>query len=172
MAKSAHSTTFSTATDKELVATRVVDASRELIWKLHTDPNFVPQWMKGPEGWTMPVCEIDLRPGGSWHYVWQKDDGERMEMRGTFREVAPPERLVNTERWGGDYPETINTLELTENKGRTTIRTTVRYPSNEARERALATGMKEGWAESYVLLDDYVAKLQRTRAEQRPETRA
>jgi uncharacterized protein YndB with AHSA1/START domain len=80
--------------------TRVFDAPRGLVWESYTNPAHPPNWMLGPEGWTMPVCEIDLRPGGSWHFVWRKADGSEMEMRGEYREVTPPERLVQTESWG------------------------------------------------------------------------
>jgi len=71
-----------TTSDREVVATRVVDASRTLVWDIWTKPEHVPQWMTGPEGWTMPVCDIDLRPGGEWHFVWRQADGSEMEMRG------------------------------------------------------------------------------------------
>jgi uncharacterized protein YndB with AHSA1/START domain len=149
-------TTFTTPSDRELVATRVFDAPRTLVWAAHTDPKHVSQWLLGPEGWTMPVCEIDLRPGGAWHWVWRGPDGTEMEMRGVYREVTPPERLVNTEEWGGDWPETLTTLVLTEEDGKTTISTTVLYPSKEAREAAIGTGMKEGWSASYDRLDEYL----------------
>ena len=150
------STTFTTPSDREIVATRVVKASRELVWACHTRPEHVSKWMLGPEGWTMPVCEIDLRPGGTWHWVWRREDGTEMEMRGVYKEVVPPERLVNTEAWGGDWPETLNTLVLTEEDGKTTIQTTVLYPSKEARDRALGTGMEDGWSVSYDRLDEYL----------------
>jgi uncharacterized protein YndB with AHSA1/START domain len=109
--------------------------------------------MTGPEGWTMPVCEIDLRPGGSWHYVWRKADGSEMGMSGLIKEVAPPERLVTTERWGPEWPETVNTLVLTETGGRTTITQTVHYPSKETRDAALETGMKDGMDQSFARLE-------------------
>ncbi len=64
----------------------------------------------GTDGWTMPVCEIDLRPGGKWHFVWRKANGTEMAMHGEYREVTPPERLVTTEKWGDEWPETLNTL--------------------------------------------------------------
>lgn len=97
----------------------------------------------------MPVCEIDLRPGGSWHFVWRKSDGAEMEMCGVYREITPPERLVSTESWGGPWPETLNTLLLTEEKGKTTATIKILYPSPEARDAALKTGMKEGMAASF-----------------------
>jgi uncharacterized protein YndB with AHSA1/START domain len=68
----------------------------------------------------MPVCEVDLRPGGTWHFVWRRADGSEMEMTGTYREIVPPERVVKTESWGEDWPETVVTLTLTEEDGRTT----------------------------------------------------
>src|ERR687885_209634 len=102
------STTFTMPSDAEIVATRVFDAPRRLVWEAHTSPEHVPHWMLGPEGWTMPVCEIDLRPGGAWHFVWRRADGtEEFEMRGEYREIVPPERLVYTERWGGEWPEAL-----------------------------------------------------------------
>ena len=86
-----HRTTFTTPSDVEIVATRVFDAPRRLVWEAHTKPEHVTQWLLGPEGWTMPICEMDVRPGGKWRWGWQKGDGgETMEMTGEFREVVPP----------------------------------------------------------------------------------
>jgi uncharacterized protein YndB with AHSA1/START domain len=151
-------TTFTTPSDREIVAVREVSAPRDVVWAMWTEPLHVRQWMLGPDGWSMPVCEIDLRPGGAWRWVWRKDGGEEMEMNGVYREVRPSERLVNTENWGGDWPETLNTLELSEQNGRTIMTSTVLYPSREARDAALATGMKDGWAQSYERLDEYLAR--------------
>jgi uncharacterized protein YndB with AHSA1/START domain len=82
-----------------------------------------------------------------------------MEMRGVYREVVAPERLVNTEAWGGDWAETLNTLVLTEEDGQTTMTCTLLYPSKEDRERATATGMQEGWSMSYGRLDTHLRTL-------------
>jgi uncharacterized protein YndB with AHSA1/START domain len=101
----------------------------------------------------MPICEIDLRPGGAWHFGWRADDGSELEMRGEYREVTPPERIVNTENWGGDWPETLNTVEFAEDEGKTTVTLTILYPSKEARDAAIETGMKEGANRSFDLLD-------------------
>lgn len=141
--------TVTTPSDREAVITRVFDAPRRLVWAAWTDPEHLPHWMVGPEGWTMPVCEIDLRPGGTWHFVWRRSDGTEMEMHGDYRDITPPERLVSTESWGGDWPETLNTLVLTEDDGRTTMTLTILYPSKEARDAALETGMKEGMSQSF-----------------------
>jgi len=158
--KSAYKTEFTTPSDRELVGVRVVDAPRSLVWDVHTRPEHVSKWMLGPDGWSMPVCEIDLRPGGRWRYVYRKNDGsEQFEMGGVFREIVPPERLVQTESWGGDFAEALDTLVLTEQAGRTTITTTVLFPDKESRERAMATGMTEGWAQSYDKLDRLLAEV-------------
>ncbi|MGH7518876.1 MAG: SRPBCC family protein [Gemmatimonadales bacterium] len=151
-----NATTFTTPSDREVAMTRVVDAPRRLVFDAWTKPEHLPHWMLGPEGWTMPVCEIDLRPGGAWHFVWRRADGTEMEMRGVYREIRPPERLVATESWGGDWPETLNTLILTEEDGKTTITQTVLYPSKEARDAALKTGMKDGVSESFDRLAEYL----------------
>jgi len=145
-----------TPTDREIAMTRVFDAPRRLVFEAWSNPESVPHWMLGPGGWTMPVCEIDLRPGGAWHFVWRRSDGTEMEMRGVYREVTPPKRLVSTECWGGDWPETLNTLVLSEQDGKTTITNTILYPSKEARDAALKTGMKDGVSQSFDRLDEYL----------------
>jgi uncharacterized protein YndB with AHSA1/START domain len=148
-----------TPSDREIVMTRVFDAPRRLVWEAWTSPEHLPRWMLGPEGWTMPVCELDLRPGGAWHFVWRRSDGTEMEMRGVYREVAAPERLVSTESWGGDWPETLITLTLAEEDGKTTITQSILYPSKEARDAALKTGMAEGVSQSFDRLAGYLASI-------------
>lgn len=145
-----------TPSDREIVMTRFFNAPRHLVFEAWTNPALVPLWMLGPPGWTMPVCEIDLRPGGEWRFVWRRTAGTEMEMRGVYKEVAPPERLVSTERWGGQWPETLNTLLLVEQDGRTKLSNTVLYPSKEARDAALQTGMMEGVTASFDRLEQYL----------------
>lgn len=139
--------------------TRVFAAPRRLVFEAWTNPKHVSQWLLGPEGWTMPVCEIDLRPGGEWHFVWRRSDGTEMAMRGVYREIKPPERLVSTESWGPEWPETVNTMVLTETGGLTTITITIRYPTKEARDAALKTGMKQGMDQAFVRLDTLLETL-------------
>lgn len=150
--------TITTPSDIEIVMTRSVNAPRRLVWEAWTNPRHVPHWQLGPEGWTMPVCEIDLRPGGEWHYVWRKD-GEELEMRGVYREIVPPERLVATESWGPEWPETVTTLVLSEENGVTTMTNTGVYPTKSARDAALASGMADGVTASYDRLEQYLASL-------------
>ncbi len=152
-------TSYATPTDQEVVITRVFDAPRSLVFETWTRCEHLTQWMLGAPGWTMPVCEIDLRPGGANRFVWRRGDGTEMEIRGKYREIVPPERLVYTESWGGDWPETVDTLVLTEEKGRTTVTVTVLYPSKEARDAALETGMKDGMEQGFARLEEYLRKM-------------
>jgi uncharacterized protein YndB with AHSA1/START domain len=142
-------TGFAMPSDTEIVVTRLVEAPREQVFDAWTKPEHVTKWMLGPDGYTMPVCEIDLRPGGAWHFVWRGPGGHEMSMDGEYRDVARPERLVATERWGEPWPETLNAVEFHEDDDGTTIICTVVYPSVEARDAALGTGMKEGMNQSF-----------------------
>jgi uncharacterized protein YndB with AHSA1/START domain len=147
-------TSYTTPSDREVLLTRVVIAPRRLVFAAWTEPRHLQRWLTGPEGWTMPVCEIDLRPGGRWRYVYRKASGKEMTLTGSVLEVAPPERLVTTESWGPEWPETVNTLVLTESEGRTTIALTITYVSKEARDAALATGAMDGMNRAFELLDE------------------
>lgn len=151
--------TIATPSEREFTFARTFDAPRQLVFDAYTRPEHIQRWMLGPEGWTMPVCETDLRPGGAWHFVWRQDDGTEMEMRGVYREVVPPERIVNTESWGDGWPETTNTLTFTEEDGKTTLTCTILYPSQEARDAATQTGMMSGVEISYNRLDEVLASL-------------
>lgn len=152
-------TTYAMPTDREVVITRVVDAPRRIVWEAYTTPRHLQQWLLGPEGWTMPVCEMDLRTGGAFRYVWRKADGAELTIAGAIREVVALERLVTTESWGPEWPETVNTVTFTESSGQTTITLTVAYPSKEARDAALQTGMKDGMDPSFARLDALVRTL-------------
>src|SRR5437660_10351074 len=108
-----------TPTDREIVLTRVFDAPRHLVWDAFTKPELLKRWF-GPRGWSLVVCEIDLRVGGAWRFVLRGPDGKDMGMRGVYREIAPPERSIHTESFD-DYPgESQVTTLLVEHKGRTT----------------------------------------------------
>ena len=149
-----------TPSDREIAMTRVFDAPRTLVFDAHTKPELVRRWLLGPPGWSMPVCEIDLRVGGKYRYVWRHDrNGNEMGMGGLYREIVAPERIVNTERFDEAwYPgEALNTLVLVEKGGRTTLTQTVRYESREARDAVLKSGMESGVAASYERLADLLA---------------
>lgn len=149
-----------TVGDQEVVITRSFDAARHLVFDALTKPELVRQWL-GPSTWTMTSCEIDLRVGGRWRHVMTGPDGEQMAFGGVFREISPPDRLVSTEAFDDDWTggETLTTALLTEHDGVTTLTTTVRYSSAEARSAALATGMTEGMSLGYDRLDDVLSGL-------------
>ena len=152
-------TSFSTPSDTQVRFSRVVAASKDLTFEVYTKPEHLQKWLRGPEGWTMPICEMEPRSGGSWRYGWRKSDGAEMIMGGIVKEFVPNERLVTTERWGPEWPETLNTVEFTESGGFTTITTTVTYPSKEARDAAIETGMMDGMEASYARLDELLETL-------------
>ncbi len=150
-----HQTLFTEPSGQEIVATRMFDAPRQAVWDAHTKPEQVTEWLLGPNGWEMPHAEIDLRPDGQWSYLWSKPEGE-FEMHGEFREIAPPERIVNTQFIGADAEASLVTLALTEHAGRTTLTLRAEYPSEAARDAAIAAGVEAGWAQSYERLDHYL----------------
>lgn len=153
------STTFET-TDFEVIGITEVDAPRDKVWKAHTEPEHLKKWMNAPEGWDMTEADMDVKEGGEWHWKWIGPGEETMEMRGEYREIQEPAKLVNTENWGEPFPETINTMTLTEEYGKTTVRTAVRYPSGDARDKAISTGMLDGWAEANERLAAYVKTME------------
>jgi uncharacterized protein YndB with AHSA1/START domain len=150
-----------TPTEREIVMTRVFNAPRHLVFDAWTKPELVKRWLLGPPGWSMPVCEIDLKVGGRYRFVWRKEDGTEMGMGGIYREIVAPERIVNTELFDEDWTggETVGTLLLTERDGRTTVTQTVLYPSQEIRDTVLKTGMADGVAVSYDRLEELLASL-------------
>jgi len=142
--------------DREIVVTRVFDAPRGLVFDAYTKPELVKRWLTGPDGWSMPVCEIDLRAGGKFRYVWKSDsDGHEMGMGGVYREVLKPDRIVATEvfdeAW---YPgEAVDTIVLVERDGKTTLTQTICYNSRETRDAVLKSPMQYGMAMSYDRLE-------------------
>src|SRR5215207_3316940 len=156
-----------TPTEREIVITREFDAPRRLVFAAWTRPELLKRWLLGPPGWSLEVCEVDLRVGGAFHFVWRGADGAGMGMRGVYREVAPPDRLVHTEVYDEDWTggETLVTTVLEEQDGGTRMTSTVRYASREARDVALKTGMEEGVAASYDRLADMLASTVSERAQ-------
>lgn len=154
--------TITTPTDREIVMTRVVDAPRNLVFDAFTKPDLLRKWLLGPPGWQMVVCDVDLRVGGKYRWVWRREGGgpeTDMGMGGVYREVVRPERIVSTEKFDQAwYPgEAVGTLTLTERGGKTTIAQTVLYESKEARDGVLKSGMEEGVKASYDRLEELLA---------------
>lgn len=150
-----------TPSDREITVTRAFDAPRELIWDCHTKPELVRRWMLGPPGWSMPVCEIDLRVGGAYRYRWRNDaDGHEFGSSGIHREIAAPERLVSTERMEGFDGEALNTLTFDEQGGRTVVTVNMVFPSKAHRDGALQSGMSDGMAMGYDRMEAILAELE------------
>ena|SRR5579883_2842323 len=147
--------------DREIVMTRVFDAPRALVFEAWTKPELLRRWLFGPPGWSMTVCEIDLRVGGNYRFVLAGPGGEEMGWRGVYREVVAPERIVATERFDQPwYPgEALGTIELTEKGGRTTLTQTLLYESREARDGVLKTPMEHGVAAGYDRLEEILAAM-------------
>jgi uncharacterized protein YndB with AHSA1/START domain len=154
-----------TPTDREVVVTRAFDAPRSLVFEAYTDPRLMRRWLIGYPGWSMPVCEMDVRPGGRFRWRWRFDeDGKEFGFHGEFREVSAPSKLVHTEIYDpgdlggtmGDQPALI-TVTFTERDGRTTVTTVMDFGSRESRDAAMATGMTDGMEVNYQLLEAVLA---------------
>jgi uncharacterized protein YndB with AHSA1/START domain len=150
-----------TPSDREVQVTRSFKAPRALVYRAYTEPQLVQRWLLGPPGWSMPVCEMDVRVGGRYRWRWKNnDDGSEFGFTGTFREVQPASRLVHTEAYdpgtvGGEFPgnDAMVTVAFAEDGGVTTVTTLIDFGSKEARDAAVATGMTDGMEQSYQMLD-------------------
>ena len=150
-----------TPSEREIAMTRVFDAPRRLVFDAWTKPELLKRWLGVRGGWSMAVCEVDLKVGGRYRFVWRGPDGKEMGMGGVYREIVRPERLVATEVFDEPwYPgEALDTTVLVEEDGKTTLTTTVLYASQEARDAALKSGMTRGIIESYDKLEEYVVSI-------------
>jgi len=151
-----------TPSDREIVMTRVFDAPRSMVFDALTQPALLRRWFNGPPGWSLVVCEFDLQLGGRYRYVWRGPDGQEMGMGGVLRELAPPERMVVTERFDESwYPgEAFVETVLVEHAGKTTLTMTVVYETREIRDAVLKTPMEQGVAYGYDRLAELLAAMQ------------
>jgi uncharacterized protein YndB with AHSA1/START domain len=150
----------STPSDREIQLTRLFDAPRHLVFEAMTKPEHVRRWWGClGEGYSVPVCEIDLRPGGKWRFVNRHPNGE-VAFYGVYREITPPERLVFTEIFEA-FPdaESVVTAVFSEEGGKTRLTATAAYPSSDVRDAVIKSGMEKGAATSYDRLEDVVAEL-------------
>lgn len=150
--------------DRQVKVTRTFRAPKELVYRAHTEPALVKKWMLGPPGWSMPVCDMDVRAGGKYTWRWKSDeDGKEFGFFGSFREVDAPHRIVHAETFdpgqvGGEMGEAIVTTTFVESAGITTLTTLIEYASKEARDAAVATGMADGMEMGYQRLDEMFAR--------------
>ena len=160
----ANSDTFkvTTPSDREIRLTRVFDAPRRLVFDAMSKPEHIKRWWGClAEGYSVPVCEVDLRVGGVWRFVNRTPKGELVAFNGVYREIAPPERLVFTEIFE-KFPDTesVVTAVYTDEGGKTRLTVTARYPSLEVRDMVIKSGMERGAAISYDRLEEVAGELQ------------
>jgi len=154
---------ISTPTDREVVVTRRFDAPRTLVFDAYTQPELLKRWYDAP-GRSLVVCEIDLRVGGAYRFLWRGEGRTDVGMRGVHREVVRPERLVRTQTWEDwDAGEIIETVVFTERAGKTTLISTGLYPSREVRDAVLKAGLESGTRETYGRLAIILARLQQSK---------
>lgn len=150
--------TLTTVGDTHVVVTRRFAASPEAVYRAHMEPELVQKWMLGPEGWTMPVCVNEARPGGKIRYEWSNGKGGGFYLTGEFLEVQPYRRIVHVERMHFPDPTPDNHIETTfEPDGDGTLMTMrMTLPDAETRKQMLATGMESGMETSYARLEEIV----------------
>lgn len=138
--------------DRDIVISREFDAPRELVWDAHTKPELLKRWLGAWRTWRLEVCEIDLRVGGRYRWVWKDDTGQQMGAGGVYREIVRPERYVATEQFDDPWyeGEAVSTTVFTDlGGGRTRLTNTMRYASQAARDGVLKSGMETGLTASY-----------------------
>ena len=158
--------------DTEVRVTRSFKAPRTLVWQAHTEPKLIQRWMSGMPGWSMPVCEMDVRPGGRYRWRWTSDEnGSGFGFLGEFKEVDAPATLTQVEHFdpgnAGDITgampvshPSMNRSTFTEKDGFTTVVVVIDYGSKAARDAAISTGMTDGMEISYESLDALLATTQ------------
>ncbi len=153
-----HPTKADILSDTQVRVARVIRGTVERVWRAHRDPDLMKRWLLGPDGWTMPVCEIAQKVGDTYRYVWEpQGEGEGFGFDGELLESTPPHRAVTTAHMTGtDYPITTNEMTLTPVDGATLLSIVITYPDAEVRDMVLATGMADGMEASYVRLDTEV----------------
>jgi uncharacterized protein YndB with AHSA1/START domain len=151
--------TVTTPTDREIHIERVFDAPRERVFSAYTDPELIPEWW-GPEGITTIVDRMDVKAGGAWRFVCRDADGREDGFRGTYREVSPPERIVQTFEWEGMPGHVgVETAVFEDLGDRTKVTTTSLFHTTEERDGMLSSGMEGGVNQSYARLDALLARL-------------
>lgn len=154
----------STPSDREVQVQRSFTAPVDLVWRAYTEPALIRRWMLGPPGWSMPVCEMDVRAGGKFRWRWRSDDdGKEFGFHGVYQEVVVHSTLAHTQQYdpgdvGGSMgEEAIATVTFAERGDFTLVTTTIRFASKADRDAALSTGMTDGMEMSYQLLDGVLA---------------
>jgi uncharacterized protein YndB with AHSA1/START domain len=150
--------TLKTEGDTHVIVTRRFKALPEAIYRAHTEPKLIQKWMLGPEGWTMPICICEARPGGKIRYEWTEGKGGGFKLTGEFVELVPFSRIVHVERMHLPDPTPDNHIETSFVADGTSTLMTMKMtlPDAETRASMLATGMEEGMEASYVRLESII----------------
>ena len=149
-----------TPSDREIAMTRVFNAPRSMVFEAWTKPELIKRWLGVFGGWKWVVCEVDLRVGGAYRYVWQSANGEKLAMGGVYREIVRPERIVPPRNsTSSGTAATRWTRRSSLKNGQTTMTTTVLYESKEVRDGVLKSPMEGGVAKSYDKLEELLAAL-------------
>ena len=150
---------IATPSDEEIRITRSFDAPRMMVWDAYTRPELVKRWLGQMPGWSWAQCEMDVREGGKYRWVWRGPEGAELGLGGVYREVVPGERLVSTERYDQQWYEgdAVGTVEFSEANGRTTLVTTLRYASKAVRDAVLQSPATSGMESGYAILDELLA---------------
>ena len=162
---SKYKSTVTLPNDRDVVVVREFAAPRTLVFEAWTTPELVQRWLLGPPGWTMPVCEIDARPGDKFRWRWRSvESGAEFGFSGEFHEVVKASRIVHVERYdpgdvGGEMGEALVTSAFAEKNGVTTQTMTIRYASKDVRDAALKTGMTDGMEQSFAKLDELLVEV-------------
>jgi uncharacterized protein YndB with AHSA1/START domain len=146
---------ITTPNDREIVMARAFAAPSPLVWEAYTRPEHLQRWLGVHNGWTFPVCEMNLRVGGTYRWVWRSPTGYEMGMGGVYREIVPGVRIVATEKFDNPWyeGEAVDTVEFHEQGGITTLTMTVLYDSKEIRDAVLQTPMESGVAAGFDTLE-------------------
>ena len=155
-------TLITTPHDTELRMERTFDAPRTLVWRAYTDPALIARWM-GPRRLKIRIEQMDVRPGGRWRFVHTDEDGTEYGFHGEFLEVVPPERIVQT--WvfeGMPDASSVETMQLLEKDGRTTVVSTAKYKTRAHRDAHVESGMEAGVNEGFDRLEELLERLQAT----------
>lgn len=141
--------------DKEIVITREFDATPELLFRAHTEPDLLRVWMGGIPGWTFAQIDVDLRVGGKYRFVMKSDEGHEMGWGGSYQEIKRPEKIVNTELFDEAWYDGESIVQLTFKKtgAKTLLMMELFFASHKAREQAIQSPMTDGMELNYAALD-------------------
>lgn len=152
-----------TPSDLEIVLTRMFDAPKKMVWRTLAEPALIRRWLLGPPGWEMTLCDNDFQEGGRFRWEWIGPDQAQLALFGEYKEITPFDRIVRTESFEiGCEPQAgqqLAAISFEESDGKTTLKMTLTYPSKEARDATIASGMDKGVSAGYARLDEVLAEI-------------